>query len=96
MQRADAERPYRQPLDALQSERSLQLRRLGRVDEPPGEQQENRAGRKSSQRERKRARRGRVEPLDVVDGDEKRLLFAQKLEHVANRDRERAVINGIT
>jgi hypothetical protein len=35
MQRADAERTYRQPLEALRGERMLQLRRLRSVDEPP-------------------------------------------------------------
>ena len=38
MERADAERPNRQPLDSLRTERLLDPRRLPSVDEPPGEQ----------------------------------------------------------
>ena len=74
MERADAERSHRQPLDALRAERLLESRRLRSVDEPPGEQQEHAARGEPSQRERERARRGGVEPLDVVDRDEKRLV----------------------
>ena len=78
MERADAERSNRQPLDALRIQRLLQPGRLGASDEPPGEQQENRARSESSQRERKRARRGRVEPLNVVDGNQNRLPLAEQ------------------
>ena len=47
MERADAERADRQPLDALRLERLLELRRLRSVDEPPGEQQEHAVGRRA-------------------------------------------------
>ena len=70
--RADAERSHRQPPDALRAERLLEPRRLRPLDEPPGEQQAHVARVEPSQRERERARRGRVEPLDVVDGDQHR------------------------
>ena len=43
------------------------------------EQHENVVRREPSQRERERARRGRVQPLDVVDGDQNPLALAQKL-----------------
>jgi hypothetical protein len=49
-----------------------------------------------SQRERQCARRGWVEPLDVVDSDQNRLPFAQNLQHAVHRHREGAVINAIT
>ena len=49
-----------------------------------------------AQRKRQRARRGRVEPLDVVDSDQDRRPIAQKLQHVVHRHRERTAIDGIT
>ena len=45
MERADAERSHPQPLDALRIQRLLQPRRLGAIDEPSGEQHENRTAR---------------------------------------------------
>ena len=95
MERADAERSNRQPLDAPRIQRLLQPGRLGASDEPPGEQHENRARSESSQRKRKRARRGRVEPLNVVDRKQNRLPLAEQVQHVAYRHAERAVINRI-
>ena len=95
MERADAERSNRQPLDAPRIQRLLQPGRLGAGDRPPGEQHENRARSESSQRERKRARRGRVEPLNVVDRKQNRLPLAEQVQHVAYRHAERAVINRI-
>ena len=49
VERADAERPHRQPLDALGAERLLEPRRLRSVADPPGEQQDAR-GSPSSRR----------------------------------------------
>ena len=95
MERADAERPNRQALDALRIQRLLERRRLRAVDEPPGEQHEHRARSESSQRKRERARRGRVEPLNVVDGKQNRLSLAEQVQHVAYRHGERAVIDRI-
>jgi hypothetical protein len=95
MERADAERSDRQPLDAPRIQRLLQPGRLGVGDEPAGEQHENRARGEPSQRERKRARRGRVEPLNVVDCEQNRLARAEQVQHVAYRYAEGAVINRI-
>jgi len=47
------------------------------------------------QAERQGLRRGRVEPLDVVDGDHDRSPLAQKLQHVAHRHGNRAAIDGV-
>jgi len=93
VERADAERSHRQPLDALRAERVLQLRRLGAVDAPSGEQHEHTARSEPSHGERKCAQRGGVEPLHVVDGNEDRLPFAEKLQHVVHRHGERAAID---
>jgi hypothetical protein len=95
MERTDAERPHPQPLDALRIQRLLQPRPLGTIGEPSGEQHQNRTGGKSSQCERERARRGRVEPLDVVDGKQNRLPLAEQVQHVAYGHAERAVVNRI-
>jgi hypothetical protein len=95
MESADAERPHRQALDALCRQHSLQLRQLAAVDDAPREQQEDRARTEPSQRERKRARRGRVEPLNVVDGEHHRPPLGEQVQHVAHRHSESAVIERI-
>ena len=95
MERADAERSNRQPLDAPRLQRLLQPGRLGAGDKPPGEQHENRARSESSQRKREGARRGRIEPLNIVDRKQNRLLLAEQVQHVAHRHAERAVIDRI-
>src|SRR3954469_16337780 len=96
MQRADAERTYRQPLDALRGECALELRRLRSVEKPPSQQHEYTLRNQSSQRKRKRVRRGRVKPLNIVDGNQDRLRLAETVQHVAHRHGERAAIDGIT
>ena len=53
-----------------------------RFDDPPGEQQSHALAGHTSQREHKRARRGRVEPLDVVDGEHDRRLCGERLQGV--------------
>jgi hypothetical protein len=93
--RADAERPHTQPLDPFRIERPLESRPPRPVDEPSSEQQTHVAARQSSQRERERARRGWVEPLDVVDRDQNRFALAQQVQHVAHRDGQRAGIDGV-
>ncbi len=66
---------------------------LGR---PPREEKADRAPIEPPQGERERTRRGRVEPLNVVDGDQDRSAFAQKLQDVAHCNGKRAVIDRIT
>ena len=96
MERARAERPHDHLPDAVRTQRALELRLLRALDQPPCEQKADRARVEPPQGERERARRGRVEPLNVVDGDQNRPTFAQKLQRVAHCNRERAAIDGIT
>ncbi len=60
MERADAQRPDRHPLDALRGERPLELERLRPVGDPPGEQHEHVARARASAA-RTRARSTRTE-----------------------------------
>ena len=95
MERADAERPHRQPLDALRTERLLESRLLRSVDEPPGEQQEHVVRGEPSQRERECVRRRVVEPLNVVDREEKGRVLGEQLQCTANRHPERPRIDPV-
>ena len=94
MERADAERTDRQPLQALRCERLLELRRLGPVGEPPGEQHEHRARGEPSQGERECAGRGCIEPLHVVDGEQHGLPLAEQVQRIADRHGQGALIDG--
>ncbi len=70
MQRADAERPHAQALDTLRARARARARtrRCGHLGESPCEQHENTGSRASLRSANASgARRGRVEPLDVVD-----------------------------
>ena len=96
MERADAERAHRQPRDAFRKKHVLESRRPHFIDEPPGQQQANIAPSEPAEGEGKRARRRWVEPLDIINGDHHWLALAEKLKHVAHRDRERALIDGIS
>ena len=69
MQCADAERPDRHPPDPAGGSASSSLDGGDPSAEPPGEQHQDVACREPAQREGERGRRGRVEPLDVIDGD---------------------------
>ena len=95
MERADAERSNRQPLDARRIQRFLQPGRLGAGDGPLGEEHEDTARSKSSQRERERVGRGCVEPLNVVDCKQNRFLLAEQVQHITYRHGKRALINWI-
>jgi type VI protein secretion system component VasF len=96
MEGADAERSHSQPLHALCTECLLESRRLRSVHEPSRQQQAYVGCVTPSQRERKRARRGGIEPLDVVDSNQNRLSLTEKLQRAAHRHANRAVIDGIT
>ena len=93
MERADTERPDQQPLDSLRLECALEGRGLPCFDDPPGQQQSHALAGHTSQREHKRARRGRVEPLDVVDGEHDRRLCGERLQGCPNRHGERARVD---
>ena len=84
VQRADAQRPERQPLDVLLRERLLDLRRLCAVCAAPCEEKAHPACIEPPQSERQRVGRGRVEPLQVVDRDNRRVPLREHLEPVAN------------
>src|SRR5512133_1086061 len=58
-----------------------------------GGQEEDRRVSQASQRERERARRGAVEPLDVVDRENKRTPGSENLHGVPQGDAERARIH---
>jgi hypothetical protein len=95
MERTDAERPNADALDRVGGDCLVQGGRLGFVGRTPSQQDANIDCADPTERERERARRRRVEPLDVVDGDHERLAVAEQLEDVANRDGERPLIHGI-
>jgi hypothetical protein len=95
MERAGAERSHRQRADALGAERLLELRRLRSLDEPSGEQQARAVPLEPPQRERKCSRGGRVEPLNVVDGNQKGLPLAEKLQRIAHGHGQRPAIHRI-
>ena len=93
---ADAERLHAQRLDMLGAEGLFENRRLRSLRiGAPGEQEEHAASAEPSQRERQRARRGRVEPLEVVDRDDKRLVRAQDLQRATHGYTQRARIDPI-
>src|SRR5436190_4478266 len=88
MERADAERSHRQTPNALGVERALEHRRLCAAAEPPREQEPYALRGKPSQRERERAGRRGVEPLEVVDREENRLALGEHLQGAARGDPE--------
>jgi hypothetical protein len=93
---ANAERSYRQALDRLLTEGTVESWWLRSANETPGQQHANIVHGQSAEREGERAQRGWVEPLNIIDGDHDWLALAQKLQHVAHRHGERTLINGIT
>ena len=88
MQRASAERIDLHALEPLVVERELQLRDREAVAEPAGEEQADVLLRQAAHRERQGARRGRVQPLDVVDRDQDRLTLREQEQRVADGHRE--------
>src|SRR4029077_11722003 len=52
-------------------------------------------GVQATKREGERSGRRVIEPLDVVDRDEQRLISGQNVERIANRDPERARIEPV-
>jgi hypothetical protein len=95
MKRADAERSHRHAPYAFRIQGLLRPGRLSAVDEPAREEQQHVIRSEPAERERKRARRRLVGPLDVVDGNHERLPFAELLQHVAYRHGKRAMIHRI-
>ena len=96
MERPHAERPDDELPAAVRTRRAFELRLMRTLGQPPCEEKADRARVEPPQGERERTRRGRVEPLNVVDGDQNRSTFAQKLQDVAHCNGKRAVIDRIT
>jgi hypothetical protein len=96
MERPHAERPDDDVPGAVRTERAFELRPMRALDQPPCEQKADGVRVEPPQGEREGTRRGRVEPLNVVDGDQYRSRLAHKLQDVAHCNREGAVIDGIT
>ena len=93
VERASAERSDGQSPHALSTKRLLEPRGPRPFHESAGEQKEHLVPVEPPKRECERTRRGRVEPLDVVDGNEERLPLAQCLEHAADRHAQCAAID---
>jgi hypothetical protein len=89
---AEAERADVQTLSSASRDRLRELRPLSTSAEASGEQEENRLLVHTPKREGKRARRGRIEPLDVVDGDDNGPFGSQNLQRAADSDAEGARI----
>jgi len=92
LDRSYAERPDPDALDPVGTERHLEL---GRDDALCNAAREQDARRRLEppERERERALRGAIEPLDIVDGDEGRLVGREYLERASNGDAEGARID---
>ena len=77
MYRAEAQRTEGQSPDTLCHQRLLELSRLWTVDAPIREKEEDITCAEPAKCESKRAGGRRVEPLDVIDGDQNRLSFGE-------------------
>src|SRR5689334_14231467 len=95
MEGAGAERTHRQSLGRGAAKRLIQAQCLRLAGGPPGEQEANVLSGKPPERECESDRRRRVEPLDVVDGDQDRLALAETVDDIAQGEGERALIDRI-
>ena len=93
--RADAERLDREPPNPLGGERTFELGRLRRRPGPAREQHRQPGRRQPAQRERECARGRGVEPLHIVDGEQRRLAVAERIERVPDRDGERPWVDAL-
>ena len=91
----ETERADAQPLHSVVTDRRLEVQRLRTFTEATGEQQEDRPIAQPPQRERKCARRGRIEPLGVVDRKDNRPVGGENLQRAPDRDTERARIEAV-
>ena len=90
MRRADAERPDRQPLDPIGGECVLDVRAV--LSRPARPDQRDADVVRPAESEAERGRRGRIEPLEVVDGEHEAFL-CERLDRAADRDTERALVD---
>jgi hypothetical protein len=95
-ERTDAERPHGDTPHKVRAEGSFDLRLRDVVSEPPREEKAHRSCVEPPKSERERTRRRWIEPLHVVDRDQRRSSFAQELQRVAHCDCTRASIDGIS
>ena len=82
-------------LHAVDAEGMFELGLPRLVAQPLGEQDGHGVRVQPPQGERQRVRRRRVEPLDVVDRNERGPTLAQQLQRIANRHRDRAARDGV-
>ena len=85
--RAEAERPHLQPLQRRQ--RALDGSCPAGT---PGEHERHVAAVETPGREGERIAGGRVQPLEVVDGDQQRALGRERAKRVPESERDRAVV----
>ena len=83
MHRAEAERADSDTLDPVRVEGVLDGRRLVPLSEPTRPDEQHVGLGQPAKREPERARRGRIEPLEVVDRDDD-VLFGEQPKRVAN------------
>ena len=94
VQRAEAERPdvdAQVAVDAVEPERERPARAA-----PHGRRHADALRREAPERVREDLDRRRVEPLDVVDGDQERPVLRQSVEERARADRHRLGRQGVT
>ena len=94
VQRSEAEGSERQTFDVVNPECLLELGRLCAVRGPSNQQQAHPTRLEPAERERERAHRRCIEPLQVVDRNNRRPLSCKRLQDVPDRDCERAWIDG--
>jgi hypothetical protein len=82
-------------VNTVGTERRLELGRPHIIDESAGQQEEHVGRVKPPQCKRQRTRRGRVEPLDIVDCDHDRLAIAKSFKCTAHRHGKRSAVDRI-
>ena len=95
MERPCAQRTHRQLPNPADTQCSLEFHVPRVLVSPSREENTDGAGVEPPKGEHQRVRRRRIEPLNVVDGDQGWSALAQDLQHVAHRNRESAAIDGI-
>ncbi|HET9114985.1 MAG TPA: hypothetical protein VFN33_02710 [Gaiellaceae bacterium] len=92
MERSHAQRAHPQSSNPIPGERLLKGLCPHSIGGTSREEQDHVVGREASQRKRERARRQGIEPLSVVDREEKPPFAANKLQQIAYRNRQRTAI----
>src|SRR6478752_6726012 len=95
MERTNAEWAERQTVEGPLRNRSFELWYLQTSRGPPGQQRQHRTPLEPPPRERERGSRCCVEPLQIINRDQKRPALSQHLQHISNRDPECTRIHGV-